>query len=161
MCATFFLMCMTTIHAVFRKFTSFGGITDSLGITELTMVLIVFCSLAYMESERGHVRVDILVNKFPKRFVSILTGILYLLTAAFIFVLFYAVAGNVGTIMSRGAATQILHIPFWPFYAVICVGLFAYALTVLFHAIEEFGKKPDLHKAITEEVAEVDLSTQM
>ena len=161
MCALFFLMCMTTVHALMRKFTPSGGITDSLGITELSMVLIVFCGLAYMESERGHVRVDLLVSKFPARLQSVLTGILYLATAIFIFILFYAVFTNVSVIMSRGAATQVLLIPFWPFYAVICIGLFVYALTVLFHAFEEFGKKPEPKAKDSDEVADVDITTQM
>ena len=160
MCAVFFLMCFTTLHAVLRKFTTSGGITDSLGITELTMVLIVFCSLAYMESERGHVRVDLLVSKFPARFQSVLTGILYLMTAIFIFILFYAVFSNVAVIMARGAATQVLLIPFWPFHAVICVGLFVYGVTVLLHSIEEFCKKPE-PKVDSGELAEVDITTQM
>ena len=161
MAAVFFLMCMTTVHAILRKFTISGGITDSLGITELSMVLIVFCSLAYMESERGHVRVDLLVSKFPFKFQHVLTGILFLMTTVFIFILFYAVITNVPVVMSRGAATQVLLIPFWPFHAVICVGLFVYGITVFLHAIEEFGKKPELKAVETDEVAEIDITTQM
>ena len=160
--ATFFLMCMTTVHALFRKFTTLGGVTDSLDITVLCMVLIVFCSLAFMESQHGHVRVTVLADKFPPRAGMGLHGVVLILTGIFIFIMFYVVAGNVSTIMSRGAATLVLKIPFWPFHIVIAVGLFVYALTVVLHGFEKFV---DIKAIGTEkdegEVKDVDVTTQM
>jgi len=160
MAAAFFLMVMTTVHAIIRKFFGSGGIVDSLGITELVMALIIFCSLAYMESERGHVRMDILANKIPGRGKYFLNGVLLLITGVFIFIMFWANAGNIVTIYGRGAATAVLHIPTWPFVIVMCVGLFVYAVTVLLHGIECFGKR-DEEGGDADVAKEIDVSTQM
>ena len=160
--AAFFLMCMTTVHAIFRKFTTLGGITDSLNITELCMVLIVFCAFAYMESQHGHVRVDVLASRFPKKFGTGLHGVMLIITGLFIFVIFYAVAGNVTTIYDRGAASLSLKIPYWPFYIVIAVGLFVYAVTTLLHGFEKFGQIKDVTAGpADDEIKEVDITTQM
>ena len=160
--AAFFLMCMTTVHALVRKFTNLGGITDSLGITEITMVVIIFCAFAYMESQNGHVRVDILASRFPKKFGTGLHGVLLIITALFIFVMFYAIAGNISTIYARGAATIVLKIPYWPFYVVTAVGLFTYAVTVLLHGFQKFGEIKKIEpEAADEEVKDVDVTTQM
>ena len=160
--AAFFLMCMTTVHAVLRKFTYSGGIIDSFDITNLCMVLIVFCAFAYMESQNGHVRIDILASKFPKKAGAALHGTLLVITGIFIFIMFYAVAGNIPTIYSRGAATTVFHIPHWPFYIVIAVGLFVYAVTVLLHAFEKFGQIKGIEDEPEEDgVKDVDVTTQM
>jgi TRAP-type C4-dicarboxylate transport system permease small subunit len=162
MASTFFLMCMTTVHAILRKFTNLGGITDSLDITILCMVVLVFCSFAFMESQHGHVRVTVLADRFPSRFGAGLHGVLLILTGLFIFIMFYAVAGNITTIMSRGAATLVLKIPFWPFHIVMAVGLFVYALTVVFHGIEKLvDLKAVADEKGADEVKDVDVTTQM
>ena len=136
--AAFFLMCMTTVHALLRKFTTLGGITDSLDLTTLSMTLIVFCAFAFMESQRGHVRVDVLVNLLPKKADTALQGVMLIISGIFLFILFYAVTSNITTIYARGAATMVLKIPHWPFYIVMAVGLCAYAITVFLHGIEKF-----------------------
>ena len=142
--AAFFLMCMTTVHAIFRKFTHLGGITDSLDITTLSMTLIVFCAFAFMESQRGHVRVDVLVNVFPKKANTVLQGVMLLISAGFLFILFYAVASNIPVIHARGASSMVLNIPHWPFYIVMAVGLFVYAVTVLLHGIEKAPEEKEV-----------------
>ena len=161
MVAAFFLMCMTTVHAIMRKFTTLGGIKDSLGLTELTMVLIVFCSLAFMEAERGHIRVDILINKFPKKFGTALQGLLLIITGVFIFLIFFAMAGNITTVYARGAATVVWGIPHWPFLIVAVVGLFVYALAALLHGFEKFTQIKTISATEDEGVKDIDITTQM
>jgi TRAP-type C4-dicarboxylate transport system permease small subunit len=158
MWACFFLMCMTTIHAVLRKFTSFGGFTDNVDITNLTMILIVFCGLAFMESERGHVRVNVFVDKFPIGSRRVVQAIMYFITTIILFIMFYAVVKNIGPMMHSGAATTALHIPNWPFAIILSVGVFFYALTALLHAIGFCGKPPEEKK---EGIGEIDVTNQL
>jgi len=152
--AAFFLMCMTTVHALLRKFTTLGGITDSLDLTTLSMTLIVFCAFAFMESQRGHVRVDVLVNLLPKKADTALQGVMLIISGIFLFILFYAVTSNITTIYARGAATMVLKIPHWPFYIVMAVGLCAYAITVFLHGIEKFRPVKE------EKVAEIEVENE-
>jgi TRAP-type C4-dicarboxylate transport system permease small subunit len=145
MVALFALMCMTTVDTITRK-TPLGGITDSLDLTELFMLFIVFCGLAYLESERGHIRVDMFVNMLPKLAKRIVEAALYLLSAVILILLFYAMFGDISSTFKSGAATQILHIPHWPFVVVVTVSIFLYAFTVLLHGIEiiQGEEEPDI-----------------
>jgi TRAP-type C4-dicarboxylate transport system permease small subunit len=157
MWACFFLMCMTTLHAILRKFTMFGGFTDNVDITNLTMILIVFCGLAFMESERGHVRVNVFVDKFPAGSRRAVQAVMYFLTAVILFVMFFAVVKNIAPMMHSGAATTTLRIPNWPFSIILAIGVFFYALTTLLHAIG-FCLKPLEEKT---GIGEIDVTNQM
>ncbi|SHI07425.1 TRAP-type C4-dicarboxylate transport system, small permease component [Sporobacter termitidis DSM 10068] len=145
MAALFVLMCMITVDTIMRK-TPLGGIPDSQDLTELFLILIVFCGLAFLESDRGHIRVDMFVNMFPRLLKKITEVVMYLLSAGILMLLFYAMLGNIGSTYSSGAATQILRIPHWPFVAVVTVALFLYAFTVLLHGIELITQKDDEKK---------------
>lgn len=135
MVSLFVLMCMTTIDTIMRK-TPLGGITDSIDLTELFLIFIVFCGLAFLESDRGHIRVDMFVNMMPKLLKKITEVFMYLLSAGILILLFISTFDDIGSTFESGAATQILQIPHWPFVVVVTVAIFLYAVTVLFHMIE-------------------------
>ena len=159
MWTVFFLMFLTTIHAILRKFTLLGGIRDALPITELAMVVLVFCGFAYMQSQKGHVRVDFLVNRLPRGLSKLLEIVTLFIGSGIIWVMFYASITNIIPTYAKGASTMLLKIPFWPFMIVISVGLFFYALTLALHAIDgciRFSEKPE-----EEIIKDVDLSTQI
>lgn len=141
MAALFFLMCMTTVDTIARKIPTLGGIPDSMDLTEIGMVFIVFCGLAFLESERGHIRVDMFLNMFPKLIKRILESFLYILSAFILFLLFYAMFDKIFSTMKSGAATQLLHIPQWPFVIVVTAAIFLFAFTVLMHAVEVIAGK--------------------
>lgn len=145
MVSLFVLMCMTTIDTIMRK-TPLGGITDSLDLTELFLIFIVFCGLAYLESDRGHIRVDMFVNMFPRLLKKITEVFMYLLSAGILILLFFSMLSDIGSTFKSGAATQILQIPHWPFVVVVTVAIFLYAVTVLFHGIELIIGKDDVEK---------------
>ena len=140
--ALFFLMAMTTIDVVSRKLMGFRGILDSLDMTELGLVLIIFCGFAYLESENGHIRVDMFVNMFPPLLKKIVEFVTLLGGAAILFMLFYSLFGNIATTYASGSATQMLHIPKWPFVLISAVGIIFYTITVFLHAIDILIKKP-------------------
>jgi TRAP-type C4-dicarboxylate transport system permease small subunit len=121
--------------------TTLGCITDSLDITELFLIFIIFCGLAFLESGNGHIRVDMFVNMFPRILKKIVVFITYMLGAGILFLLTYAMFGDISETLNSGAATQVLHIPHWPFVVVTTVALLLYAVTVLFHGIELLIKK--------------------
>lgn len=142
MVTLFVLMCMTTADTIMRK-TPLGGITDSLDLTELFLVFIVFCGLAFLESERGHIRVDMFVNMLPRLLKKITETFLYLISAGILSLLFVSMFSDIFKKFKSGAATQVLGIPHWPFVIVVTIAVLLYAVTVLMHAIEIAIAKPD------------------
>jgi TRAP-type C4-dicarboxylate transport system permease small subunit len=155
MAATFFLMCMTAIHVILRKFTNFS-IPGSLELTEISLVVIVFCAIAYLQSQNGHVNVDMFINFLPKRIRSVLSFVILLLSSAMLFVMFYAALIQIPEQMSAGLGTTVLHIPIWPFVAVMCIGILLYAVSLLIHAFMELivglkkGGEPAEREALSE-----------
>ncbi len=135
MAAMFVLMCMTTIDTILRK-TAVGGITDSFDITELFMVLIIFCGFAFLESDKGHVRVDVFLNMFPKTSKRVVDSIMYLLSAGTLVMIAVAMFRYIFARYANGAATQILGIPHWPFVIIVTIALILFALTTFLHALD-------------------------
>ncbi|MDR1246417.1 MAG: TRAP transporter small permease [Clostridiales Family XIII bacterium] len=134
--ATFFLMCMTSVHVILRKFTSLGGINASLELTELSMVLIVFCALAYLQLNDGHVRVNMFADMLPKKAGRVLYFVILLISAVVLFIMFYATVLNISTQFASGAQTQVWKIPIWPFVIITAIGLLLYTVSILFKAFD-------------------------
>jgi TRAP-type C4-dicarboxylate transport system permease small subunit len=127
---------MTSVHVLMRKVTALGGINASLELTEISMVLIVFCALAYLQSNNGHVRVSMFADMLPPTGKRILNFIITLVSAAVLFVMFYAALLNISTQFESGAQTQVWKIPIWPFVVVTAVGLLLYAIGLLLKAFD-------------------------
>jgi len=135
MASLFFLMCFTTLNTVMRK-SFMGGIADSLDITEYILVLIIFCGMAFLESEKGHIRVDMFLVMFSGVFRKIVEAFWYLLSAGMLSLFFYALLKNIGATYESGAATQVMRIPQWPFTAIVTFAVFLYAVTVILHLVQ-------------------------
>jgi TRAP-type C4-dicarboxylate transport system permease small subunit len=132
--STFFLMCMTALHVILRKFTKLS-VPGAMELTELSLVVIVFFAVAYLQTQGGHVRVDMLINKFPKRVQSFLEFVILLLSAVALFLMFYAAVLQVQSQFISTQATNVLLIPIWPFVIVMAIGLVLYAISILLQAI--------------------------
>jgi TRAP-type C4-dicarboxylate transport system permease small subunit len=127
-------MVVTGVHVILRKITPIS-VPDSIGLTELSMVLIVFCTMGYLQTKDGHVRVDMFVGKFALRAKLLITGVIFIVGAIILFVMFYASALQIPIQYETKLATSVLKIPIWPFYIVMCVGLFMYVVSLTLSAI--------------------------
>ena len=144
MAAAFVLMIITALQVLLRNFTTLS-IPGILELTELSLVLVVFLSIAYLQSAKGHIRVEIFLDLLPRRIRLILSFITYLLSFVIIGIMLYAGVDQVSSIYNLGQRTSNLQIIIWPFYLVVCVGLALYALTLLLDGLIEIVSvfKPD------------------
>ena len=133
--ATFFLMCMTAVHVILRKVSVFS-IPGAMELTELSLVVIVFCSIGYLQSQNGHVRVDMFVNKFPVRARRFIEFVILLASAVTLFFMFYAGLMQVQSQIGTGIKTNVLLIPLWPFVIVMTIGVIFYTLSLVLHAVK-------------------------
>ena len=134
--ATFFLMVLTAAQVLLRNFTSLS-IRGNIELTETGLILIVFCSIAYLQTHNGHIRVDLFINKLPERAKHFVNFIGMLFGTVIVSIMFYASLTQVESIRNFGQRTTNLLIPLWPFVAVMCAGMLLYALTLLFGAVIE------------------------
>lgn len=135
MAALFLLMLMTSVNAVIRK-AGIGGIADSLDLTQLLMVLVIFCAFAFQESKKEHIRVDMFVSKLPGGASAIMETVLNILSTGILALFAYAYFDNISGSYRQGAATQVWRIPEWPFTLAVAAALSLFALTAFFNAID-------------------------
>ncbi|MGY3670977.1 TRAP transporter small permease subunit (plasmid) [Marinovum sp. KMM 9989] len=102
---------------------------------------------AYSLQEDAHVRIDFLSQRFPLRVQQILNGAVYLLAMAPISFAFAWVAASkalkafaTGEVEAVSPWAPVV----WPFYAVIALGIFAFALQFVIEALKYLSgsKKP-------------------
>ena len=88
-------------------------------------------ALGYTQLKKGHIAVDVLVNRFSKRTRRILNSINY-----FICIIFFAIAGWqiakwATTLLRTGEVTETLRIVYYPFTYGVALGCFIICLVLL------------------------------
>ena len=118
------MMLLTTIDVVCRYFFN-ASILGVYEITEFMMVCLVFFSLAFTQKLKGHVAVNILVDRFSIKSRYIFDIFNYL--TAIIFLLLIAGASfNQGIeLLHSNRVSGNLSIPVYPFFLVLAIGCVA------------------------------------
>lgn len=143
--ASFFLMVVTTVDVILRKLPTGTSVRGSYDMTEMGMVVIVFFGIAYFQSEHGHVRVDMFVEKFPHTVRCIVEGCVNFFEAVFAVLMCYAAFQQISTLYERGVGTSVLHIPHWPFAVFMTIGLLIFTIFLVLDGImcfQRIGEKP-------------------
>lgn len=145
--ATFFLMMVTTVDVILRKVLFFTNlsITGSYDMTEMGMVVLIFFGIAYFQSEHGHVRVEMFVEKFPFTARCIVEGVINLVEAVFGALMCYASFQQISRLYERGVGTGAIHIPHWPFAIFMTIGLLLFTIFLVLDGImcfQRIGEKP-------------------
>jgi TRAP-type C4-dicarboxylate transport system permease small subunit len=134
MAVTFFLMLITTIDVILRKVSDLS-IIGSYEMTEVGMVVLIFFGIASLQVTKGHVSVDIFVNKFPRTFRHVLEVVILVIETAVMGLMTYCGVLKTISDYSRDLGTSVLRIPTWPFCALMTLGLFLFTVLLLIDAI--------------------------
>ena len=118
-----------------------GGLVD---YVSMIFALTCVCAFCYTEKEKGHVRMDLLIQTLPrigKIIVHTITGIIAMAVIVFIVMSMYTFAGKT---LAASNATMTVGIPYFPFVVVTVISmlLFLAAMAVNFvRAYEEWRAK--------------------
>jgi len=134
MVIVFFLVCMTTVDVIIRKLTPLN-IMGSYELTEMGMVIILWIAIAYYQVFKGHIRVTMLVEKFPEKVRLFLEILVHLFGAVIMAFCFYAGVLRVQADLAKQLSTAVLHIPQFPFSIVMVIGEALFCLMLLIDAI--------------------------
>jgi TRAP-type transport system small permease protein len=108
----------------------------SVEVVEATLVVVVFFSLAYTETLHGHVTMDEVVARFPRRARAIVMSIMYFAAAAFFFIMAWRDGVLAVSYMKPIVrVTDVLHIPVGPFIFIIAVGAVIFGLELLMNGL--------------------------
>ena len=135
--ALFFLMMLTVAHVTGRSFFN-SPVTGAIELSTYTLSVIValgWCSLALAD---GHIKVDLVVNRLPKRAQFIIINSTLILS--FIILLFATWANGIAA-MGDARYTSILKIPDIPFKWVMTVGFGLFCICTLVVIIENLRKR--------------------
>lgn len=152
MAVIFILMLITTIDVILRKVSTLS-IMGSYELTEMGMLIIVFLGIAAFQVKKGHVRVDMFINKFPGRSKLIVDTIVQLIECVAGGFLIY---GNLEKMLSNGArgiTTSTLLIPTWPFCAIMMIGSILFTVMMILDLIITIIDMAKYRKPTAEEVA--------
>jgi TRAP-type C4-dicarboxylate transport system permease small subunit len=108
-------------------------ITGATEISKFMLVMVFFPALAWCALERKHVRVDLIVSRFPPR----VQGIINLITLLATLVIYVIMAWR-GFLEAADVKkyTSLLQLPFAPFYWIFAIGVSIFCLSIVVLIIE-------------------------
>jgi TRAP-type transport system small permease protein len=130
------VMALVTFANVIGRYVLGMPLKGSVEMVEATMVVAVFFSLAYTETLHGHVSMDEVVARFPRRVRAVVLSVMYFAAAAF----FFVVAWRDGLLAAAYMKpivrlTDVLRIPMGPFIFVIAVGAAIFGLELFLNGL--------------------------
>jgi TRAP-type C4-dicarboxylate transport system permease small subunit len=135
----FALMILTTVDVIGRYFFNapLGGVVD---LTEFSVLLMTFLSFAYCGYRGAHVVIELLYDRFGHRTQMVLRVVANLAGAALFGVMAWRLVVQSVDVREFAESSQLLTIPFWPFYIAIAFGAALFAWVML---LRVFADLPD------------------
>jgi TRAP-type C4-dicarboxylate transport system permease small subunit len=126
-CANIFMRAVSApIRGTFELMGFFGALVASL-------------SLGYTQLHRGHIAVDVLIQRFPSRVQKILTSANSAVCALFFGVVAWQVAEKASVLRVTGEVTETLRIAYYPFTYGTALGCAFLALVFIQQLTESVG----------------------
>jgi TRAP-type C4-dicarboxylate transport system permease small subunit len=116
-------------------------VPGALEVTESTMVLIVFGALAYTQSQRGHIRVELLYNRCRPRVQALLDAFTHLTALAYFgLVCWLGVNEFLYSWELREATMGAVRFPLYPARLLLAVGTFLLLVTLVLDLVDDIRK---------------------
>lgn len=126
----FGMMLLTTFDVVGR-YLFHAPILGVFEITEFMLVCVVFLSLAYTQYLKGHIEVDILVDRFSKRGRDIIGIVNYGLSFLLLLLITWKSLERGFEVLDNKECSGTLNIPVFPFVFVVALGCAAMCFELL------------------------------
>ncbi len=98
-------------------------------------------ALGYAQIKKGHVAVDVLVNKYPAWANALVHRINAFLCLLFFFIVGWQITKKANILMRTGEVTETLQIIYYPFTYAVAFGCFVLALVLVVELIKPFGSE--------------------
>lgn len=96
-------------------------------------------ALGYTQIKKGHVAVDVLVNKYPAWAKTLVHRINALLCLLFFIIVTWQIIKKANILMRTGEVTETLQIIYYPFTYAVAFGCFVLALVLVVELIRPLG----------------------
>lgn len=137
-----FGMMMITVADVCGRYIFNKPIKGTWELVGFMLVAAGSWGLGYCQVKKGHIRVDFILQRFPEKVREIITTLAnFLGFAAFTLLCWRCVVYTQYYLsITRGNATDTLHIPIFPFVLILAIGTGMLALVLLFDFMHSLTK---------------------
>lgn len=108
-------------------------------ICQYSLLIVIYASFAYLQSEKGHVSVDLFINKFPMKIRAVVMCFNYLVATAFTGAWAYGAFDQGLRVIKTGNETHLLRIPLAPYYFIEAFSMILFCLVLLVDTITLAG----------------------
>ena len=116
-------------------------------VTDISLILIVwlaFLGMGWTQADRGHIKVEFVLDLLPKKVRSTVEAISWFLSLLFCVFLFVAATESAIESVKIGEGTiGIVHFPAWPARIALAFGLFVICAQLMIDIYGEFTKRDD------------------
>ena len=144
-CTVLVLVSVFMVVDIIMRYCFKSPILGDVEIVETIMVIIVFSSFAYTQTEKGHIHVTMLIKLWPRKIglsVYALNSLIVAVAAAAVTI---GCAQQGIYVLEKNTVSAIIHIPYYPFYfaASFFMGVFTVVLfaDAIINAIAIFDKE--------------------
>ena len=130
------IMMLLVVSNVLTRFLFNKPLLGTIELVEMVVVIVVFFAVAYTEVRRGHVSVELVFLRLPRRTQAILLSIVYFFSAAYFLTMGSRSVGLAWSeLFPKIRGTDVLAIPFAPFMFVIALGSLVLGLEMLMNCL--------------------------
>lgn len=136
-CAALYIIILVVVVNVIGRYFFHKPILGTVEIVELVVVVFAFLAMPYTALKRGHVFVELITYRLSRRIQAILARIAFFLSAAGVaFMTYQGIIFAIEFSRDLRQATDLLHIPYAPFRAVMALGSLLLCLMLLVHIFQ-------------------------
>jgi TRAP-type C4-dicarboxylate transport system permease small subunit len=129
------MMFLTATDVLLRYFFN-RPILGSVEMTEFLMAILVSLGLGYCTLSKGHVTVDLLISRFSPRAQAIINSITCLVSFGLIALITWRCILYISVVRDPLITSAALHIPTFPFVAIVAFGLALFCLVLLVQFVD-------------------------
>jgi TRAP-type C4-dicarboxylate transport system permease small subunit len=131
----FAMACLTTADVVGRYVFN-SPITGTLEVTEFMVLIMIFSFLAYAQSNKAHVTVDLLLDRFPKKLRRYIKIINHLACFCLMCLITWMGFRRALELLEYGEASPNLGVPHYPFVFFLVLGCLVMCIEYLRNLME-------------------------
>jgi TRAP-type transport system small permease protein len=134
------LMMVLTALDVGLRYIFNRPLSGAFELVEYMMAIIIPFSIAYCAEQRGHVAVELILTRFPKRVQLVVEALMTFVAMLFAIVIAWQNFMYIGEVYDSHLTSSVLLIPAYPFVIPVALGIGAFALMLLVHLIDIISK---------------------
>lgn len=143
MAAMFGIVWIVTLDVILRGVSKLIpsvalSISGAYEMTQLAMIIMIFMGFAVTQRDKGHVRVDLFVNKLPHGGRSFYESFISFVTFVCSCFVTKGALNRAVSYAADGQTTATLELPYSPFAVIMFIGMLLFTIMLLLEAIDIF-----------------------